>query len=309
MNHRFLLRLITNVTISLLTLSCFGIVLWVIDEFLGWDILPDILSLVVRAMVVAGGIIAAVLVVMTVVLSLTLVAEANAARANLPNYSISQRFKRRVRKSIVTMVMAIALLIGGLQVVNHMRGQAAIQAAQIEFDQTQVAMDQSLEEALTLFTPPLLESIDANTLTEDGQLGSLRQLFSSVNVSFPHNPEVALLMPATQAPYQYARIDISTINANDEGRLFLSPQLYTGFPSEQEDQAIEQLFSGNLPVIETPLEGNFLRNTNPSSWGILEQDSQIIAIVFMDTREWDNANRRPLNQKFHHTGPDNLLTN
>ncbi|MGB3298535.1 MAG: hypothetical protein WBA76_09725, partial [Phormidesmis sp.] len=126
MNHRFLLRLVTNLAVFLLTLSCFGVVLWVMDEFLLWDILPDGWSMIVRALLVAGGIIAFVLLVMNVLLSLALVAEASASRAELPNYGVSARVKRRVQRSIVAGIVAIALVIGGLQVTDHFRTQAAI---------------------------------------------------------------------------------------------------------------------------------------------------------------------------------------
>ena len=133
MNHRYLLRLVTNLAVFLLLLSCFGIVLWVTDEFLGWDILPDVWSLLVRALLVGGSIIAFVLLIMNVMLSLALLAEANASRAQLPDYQISPRFKRRVRKGVVAGVLAIALLIGGLQVVNQVRAQAAARTARAEF--------------------------------------------------------------------------------------------------------------------------------------------------------------------------------
>lgn len=303
MNHRFLLRLVTNLAFCLLTLSCFGTVLWVIDEFLGWDILPNVWGLAVRALLVAGAIITFAMLVMNVMLSLALLAEANASQAQLPDYVISRRFRRRIRRSILAGGVAIVLLIGGLQIVNQVRAQEAIQTARAEFNQTQMDMNQTTEQVLKLFTPALLEGLGTNMLPEKGQLSNLSKLFSSIQASFPHRPTTAILVPATQAPYQYARIDSGSIQANNQGQLFLSPQLYTGFPSVRETEAVEQLFSGQLPEINGALPGNIINNTVPSSWGVLRHNGRIISLVYL------RASDPLFDQSFHHDGPEKLLSN
>ncbi|MGB7083981.1 MAG: hypothetical protein WBD47_00390 [Phormidesmis sp.] len=318
MNHRFLLRLVTNLAVFLLTLACFGIVLWVIDEFLMWDILPDAWSLLIRALLVAAGIIAFVLVVMNLLLSLALMAEANASRASLPDYGVSARLKRRVRRGIVIGTFAIALTIGGLQITNHFRERAATQLASENFYQTQADMNQSMSQVLPLFTPPLLEGLENNTLAEQGQLGNTAKLFNAIKTSFSHTPLTTVLVPANQAPYKYASIDSNSIRSNNAGKTILSPELYTTFPNEQESQAIEQLFAGNLPTIEQPLAGKVLDNTLPSSWGILKRDGKIIAVVSLKTDRYGSPdpylspaypNSSAAKTPFHHNGPDELLSN
>lgn len=309
MNHRFLLRLVTNVAVWLLLLSCIGIVLWVIDEILGWDILPDAWSLLIRALLVAGGIITFVLVVMNVLLSLALLAEANASRAQLPDYSLSRQLKRRMRQGALASVVAIAVLIGGLQVVNQVRAQASIRAAQVNFEQTQAEMDQSMEQVLGLFTPPLLDAIATDSLAEAGQLGNLTKLFRSIQASFPHQPTVAILVPASQPPYQYAQVNAGAIAANNQGQLTLAPQLYTGFPTEQETQVIQQLFAGQAPALDGELRGTLVNNTIPSSWGVLKRNDQIIAVVYLQANSPESLGASNSNQTFHHDGPDALLSN
>ena len=307
MNHRFLLRLVTNLAIFLLTLSCFGIVLWVIDEFLLWDILPDAWSLIVRALLVAGGIIAFVLVVMNLLLSLALVAESNASRADLPNYGVSQRVKRRVRQSIVVAIVAIALLIGGLQVTDHVRAQAAAKENRAEFVQAQAEMDSSMEQVLALFTPPLLEAIETHTLAEKGQLGNMAKLFSSIQASFPNSPSIALLTPATQPPFKYMRISSQSIQSNGKGKAILSPKLYTTFPTKIEAQAVEQLLAGEPPTIEEPLTGQLINNTLPSSWGVLKRNGRIIAIAYLQSDQFQTSGFS--NSPSYHDGPKSLLSN
>lgn len=314
MNHRFLLRLVTNLAVFLLTLACFGTVLWVIDEFLQWDILPPVWSLLVRAGLVAGGIIAFVLVVMNLLLSLTLIAEANASRANLPDYVVSNRLKRRVRQSIVAGLVAIALIIGGLQITNQLRARTATQTARAQFAEIQTDMDRSVERVLPLFTAPILDGLSDNTLAEKGQISNLAKLLESVQTSFPHAPTMKIVTRADQPPFKYARIDSSRIGTNSQGRLTLSPQYYATFPSEQETQIIDRLFEEQLAEITDPVVGQVINTEAPSSWGILKQDGEVVAVVYLQQIDFlalNNTNnydyRGPYD--FSHTGPDSLMTN
>ena len=311
MNHRFLLRLITNLAIFLLTLACFGTVLWVVDEFLQWDILPPVWSLLVRAGLVAGGIIAFVMVVMNLLLSLALLAEASASRAQLPDYAISSRLKRRVGQSIVVVLAAIALIIGGLQITNQLRASAAAEEAQVQFVQTQTEMDRSVEQVLPLFTEPILDGLANSTLAESGQISSLARLLDSVQTSFPHAPSMILIVRADQAPFKYARIDSGRITANSQGQLTLTPQFYATFPTEKETEIIKQLFEEQLTEIARPLAGQVINTEIPSSWGVLKQDGKVIAIVYLQQGNFSNFDNRGYRDPYdsYHTGPKRLITN
>ena len=314
MNHRFLLRLVTNLAIFLLTLACFGTVLWVVDEFLQWDILPPVWSLLVRAGLVAGGIVAFVMVVMNLLLSLALLAEANASRVGLPDYVVSSQLKRRVRRSIVVVLVAIALVIGGLQITNQIRARAAAEAAEVRFAETQQQMDRSVEQVLPLFTAPILEGLSNNTLAEKGEIGNLAKLLESVQTSFPHAPKMVIVTRADQAPFKYASIDRGSITASNQGRLTLSPRLYAAFPSEKETQIVEQLFGGQISEITGPVEGQVINTRIPSSWGILQQNGSVVAIVYLAQNDFSdfNNNFNGLDYRstydFYHTGPERLIT-
>jgi hypothetical protein len=312
MNHRFLLRLVTNFAVFLLILSCFGIVLWVTDEILMWDILPEAWSLLVRALLIAGGIIAVMMVTMNFMLAFALLAEANASRAALPDYTVSRQTKRRIRNSIIAGILAIALLVGGLQITNQVRAQVASQTARTEFDQAHRDLDQSMQQVLGLFTPSLLEALETNTLAEKGQIGDLAKLFNAIQSSFAHSPAMVMLMPATQPPFKYMRMDVSSILSSNTGKLSLSPQLFTNFPSERENQAVEQLFASQLPAIDGALPGKVIDNTVPSSWGILKRNGKAIAIVYLASTP---SGLEPYilpgdrQDEFHHNGPESLISN
>ncbi len=311
MNHRFLLRLVTNLAVFLLILSCFGVVLWVIDEFLMWDILPEAWSLVVRALLVAGGIIAFVLLMMNVLLSLALLAEASASRENLPNYGVSAQLKRRVRTSIIVALVAIALLVAGLQITNGLRVQAVKKEAQSEFTQAQTDLNTTVDQVIDLFSPELIAAIEANTLAEKGELWNLSKIFSTIPSSYAHRPSAALIVQAYQKPFKYAYIGSGNITTNKAGQPTLAPQLYATLPSQQENQAVEQLFSGKLPTVSEPLAGQIINNTVPSSWGVLKRNGKVVALVYVQSDD-SLSMKFPIPEslpEFHHDGPDSLISN
>jgi hypothetical protein len=311
MSYRFLLRLITNLAIFLLTLCSLGIVLWVIDQFLLWDLLSDAWSNFIRALLVAGGIIAFMLVLMNLLLSFALVAESHAARAELPDYAISSNVRRRVSRAIVITLMSLALLIGGLQITNQIRARTADQAAEVAFDQTQTEMEASLQGVLNLFTPDMLEAIETNTLAEKGQLGNTTKLFDAIKTSFPHEMDVSIITPANQAPFKYKQMNRGNIVPAGEGKLQFSPTYYANFPSVRESEAIEQLFKGKLVPLTEPLPGKLINNTVPSIWGLLKREGRTIAIVYLQKGNIYNEYKpvEDRSSQFHHGGPTKLLTN
>lgn len=258
-----------------------------------------------QALLVAGGIIALVLVVMNMVLSLALLAEASASRAQLPDYAISRRFTRRMRRTILAGCLAIALLLGSLQIINQVRLQSSIRADRLEFNQVQDDMDAAVEQVVDLFPPPLLEALETNTLAQQGQLGNFKKLLQSISDSFPHNPTAVILIPTTEAPFKYARIEAGAIVSDKEGRLALSPKLYTGFPTQAESQVVEQLFSGQYTKLQAAINGDFIRTSMPSSWGVLKHNGQIVAIAYLESTQ--HGSFYP--EVFHHNGPATLITN
>jgi hypothetical protein len=302
LNHRFLLRFVTNIAVYLLLFSCFGVVLWVVDEIIGWDILPDAWSLLVRAALVAGGIIAFVLVVINLILSLALVAESQASRATLPDFQISGRLRRRFKHSFVALGLVVALLVVGLQVADRFRSAALARTARSEFEQVQATTETSLDKVLDLFSPELITALAQNQLDQT-QLSSLRRLLGSISNSFPHRPTVAMLLPA-QSPYQYYRIDPGSIAANKEGQLYLAPQFYTAMPSELENTTLKALFEGKPAPVTEAMQGAVLNNTFPSAWGVLNNNGKIVAVVYLQAEF-------PMNydSSFNHDGPDQLLSN
>lgn len=307
-NHRFLLRLITNLVICTLALSCVSVLLWTIDEFVGWDILPDTLGIYVRALVIGIAWITGTLIAMHLLLSLTLFAEASATRAKLTDFKVSPLLKRRLKRLLILTVLASILLLFGLQVVDGARKKVAEQVAKqeaiIKFNQIHEDIEQALPEILKQFTPSLLSSIQSNTISAS----EIRQILQAVTVSFPHNPSLVLLIPA-EAPYKYYRIDQQAIPTDKNGVPYLKPQFYFEFPTQLESEIVDKLFSGQTSSTKTALNGVFIRNTLPSSWGILRLDGQVIALVYLGVNYRCPQPTQLIKDSCIHSGPKALYTN
>jgi hypothetical protein len=318
-NHRFLLRLITNLVVCALALSSVGVLLWTIDEYIGWDILPDALGIYVRASVIGIAWVTFTLIVIHVLLSLTLFAEASASRAKLPDVQVSPELKRKLNRLVpLTGIVAIVLFFG-LQAANRVRGNVVAQLnrqeteqrqreefekASLEFDRIQQDLDRSLPQVLELFTPSLLNSIQTNTISP----GELRQLFQAVKVSFPHSPSLALLIPAQQ-PYRYYRVDAEAIAYNEERGFLLQPQYYFGFPTQLETEAVNQLFAEQGAAPTAALNGVFIRNTVPSSWGVLRLNGRAIALVHLEAAYSCPEPTELVKNICTHDGPAELYAN
>jgi hypothetical protein len=318
-NHRFLLRLITNLVVFALALSSIGILLWTIDEFIGWDILPDAIGIYVRALVIGIAWVTCTLIVIHLLLSLTLFAEASASRAKLPDIQVKPELKRKLNRLVPLVGVMVILLFYGLQAANRVRGnfvarldrqeteqkqRKEFETASVKFDQIQQDLDQALPQVLELFTPSLLNSIQTNTISA----GELRQLFEAVQVSFPHNPSLSLLIPA-QSPYRYYKLDSKAIARTKEGQFSLRPHYYFGFPTESETKAVNQLFAEQAAAPTNALTGVFIRNTVPSSWGVLRLNGRAIALVHLEAAYSCPDPTEFVKDRCIHDGPAELHVN
>ncbi|NEO99790.1 MAG: hypothetical protein F6K58_14150 [Symploca sp. SIO2E9] len=165
-------------------------------------------------------------------------------------------------------------------------------------------VNQQLPEILKQFTPSLLESIQSNTISAS----EIRQLLQAVTVSLPHQPSLVLLIPA-EAPYKYYRIDQQAIAFDKNSVPYLRPQFYFGFPTQLETEIVDQLFSGQTSSTKTALDGVFIKNTHPSSWGVLRLDNQVIALVYLGVNFRCPKPTEFIKDSCIHSGPKALYTN
>ncbi|MBW4551173.1 MAG: hypothetical protein KME35_08705 [Aphanocapsa sp. GSE-SYN-MK-11-07L] len=158
---------------------------------------------------------------------------------------------------------------------------------------------------MPLFTPPLLAAIATNQIPA----ADLRQLLQSVTISFPNQPALALLIPA-DPPYKYSRIDQQAIQLNRKSNaFFLSPQRFVGFPSSLEAKVVDQLFSGQNPKFTSGLNGVFINNTQPSSWGVLRYNNRVIALVYLGVDYQCPGPSEFVKARCVHPGPVSLHAN
>jgi hypothetical protein len=281
LNHRYVLRVVTDGALGLFVLSAAGVVLWVTDEFLGWNVLPDWVDKYAQLIVVLFGMAAGLAMGASLLCSVALLAEAAAERAGIRDY----RTPPRVGRTLGILVVIFAAGLFAFYRIDLYRKEVGLrEARKMEAAQYEERMGQfrtMLPRMIELFPASLVEAMTAGNLSE--QDPELITFLSAIQSSMAHHPQVLVLTRA-RAPYRYCRYTLKT-RANDAagdalGRYYLEKQFYTGFPSETESQAVSQLFAeGTAPPLEERLEGEVLNNVRPGAWGPLLGKGEVAGLL------------------------------
>ncbi len=314
-NHRFALRLTTDMALAVFLFYTIGLVLWVIDTVLNWNILPDWIDQYAQVIILVFGVLALMFVIASMMLSLALLAQSAANRSGLPDFKTPPIFKKIASISVATFVVLLVVL----QTVDLYRKNAAAEAAKLKaqkrmeeyretFEQTRQSMNDALPGILRLFPPDLLQALAGGTFTKKEHLAELSSLLRAIAVSTPNSPELRLLLPA-KPPYRYFEISDDALLVMKDDTYTFEPKYYIGFPTELEEEIVRALFSGTVQPLSTRLEGQFITNAMPSSWGVLKYRDKIIALVVLQGTVEEYTQTMFSHYGFWHKGPDALYSN
>ncbi|HIG31145.1 MAG TPA: hypothetical protein EYQ50_26420 [Verrucomicrobiales bacterium] len=303
-NLRYTLRVSTNIALFIFLCFSIGALLWVSDEFLGWNLLPDWIDAYAQLIIVAIGFAAGLAIATSGMCGFALLAEAAAKRADIQDY----RTTRKTWKfGGVLIGMAFVALLSLNQLDNY-RKKAAFEKARasyrIQYFQTVQELNLATPRIIAIFTSDLIEATLLATVMEKHP--ALTTFLSAVRSSTSFRPNVSLLVRAA-APYRYCLLKLLESNDRDNygnprnreenaRRYHIEKQFYIGFPTQRETALIEELFSGTTPPLESRLEGEIIDNQSPGSWGILKSDDEVIGLLILQT---DTHSR----YDFFHAGP------
>jgi hypothetical protein len=297
MNHRYTLRVSTNIALFIFLCFSIGVLLWIADEFLGWNLLPELFDAYAQLIVVAMGIAAGLAIATSVMCGFALMAEAAASRAEIQNYKTSRKTWKLGGAVAVT---ALVALLGLNQIDNYRKKQALAyetETHRTQFFNTTQDLNQAMPQIINQLTPELLNAVSSAAVTEEPT--SLATFLSAVQPSTSGQPKVSLVVRAS-TPYRYCRLYLTASDHRnrEEGtaRYQLEKQFYIGFPTETETQLIEQLFSSTIEPMTGQLEGEVIDNTRPSSWGLLKSNDEPVGLLILQT------DARPRYDVFH-AGP------
>lgn len=326
-NYLNIMRITVNSTLMLFFLLATGLVLWTVDNFLNWDILPEWIERYAQLIIVVAGIITILLVTLSIVCSLASIAEFVVQKGiEQPPETKLSRHKKLVI-GIVTIMIGLAFI--AFHQIDNYRKQLIFAQDSEKFAKRLETNAHTLEEALAKVIPTFPKSLiqtiaehDLSQPTEELDI-ELTQFLSALSLSIVGNPKVALLVCAND-PYHYVKITVTEENNDymeyeeyEEGNTGrtnkaigyeLRKQLYIQFSNGLENKLVENLFQQKLYPLTEPLAGDFIDNTEPSSWGILKFGDEVIAILLLE-RPINNyyvENVLRAKKKFYHKGPTKI---
>lgn len=309
-NYLRLTKIATNLTLFTFLIFAIGLTFSIIDELLDWDILPDLIEKYAQLIIISFGVFSTLFIVSSLVCGLTAIAELLADKRDQSSEPMLSR-----RKSLVVGIIIIgfisALLI--FQEIDTYRKQAIFVRDAENFAQRLTANAQQLEKALMevlpIFPQALLHKIRNQTILADTE--ALKDFLVAMSLTIPENPEVKLLMRA-EAPYHYRVISVikKYDYTHEIDQYQLHEQPYILFSKDLENQTITNLFKEKRQPLTQPLKGDCIDNTEPSSWGVLKLEEQIVAIlVLKKTIDAYYVNKLRKKQEFYHRGPASIHTN
>jgi len=318
-NYLFVSRLTTNLTLFVFMLFAAGFILWTSDEFLKWDILPDWIDNYAQLIIVIFGFFAFLLVLSSLLSSLAVLAEFAAQQMGVsaPPLKFSRK-KMWIVLSVIAMVLVSFLI---FHQIDQYREEARLAKNRVEFQEKlnkqSEELDKSLSQIITLFPDALLEAIHNHSVMEKPTIKELSKLLSAISASLPQIPQIALLMLAEQHPYQYQKIWITPEYESRYSKGYYSEktvlkahdthqQFFTQLPNVVEREVIDVLFKGKIKPLTKRLSGKVLDNTEPSSWGVLKYQEDIVALIFL---EGDIEGYGRVRDKIFHAGPKTLISN
>lgn len=314
LNYLRLTKISTNLTLLTFFLFGLGLIFSIADQMLRWDILPDAIEKYAYLIIISFGIFVSFFIVSSVICSLTALAEFTAGKTQgqQPELTLSRRKKIISGITIVTVILAFFVF----HKIDEYRKQEIFARDAEKFAERLKNESKQLEEALIKVLPAFPEDLlqkigDRTTLENTDCFKELTNFLRAVSLSIPDNPEVKLLTYANE-PYKYLVISMAEAEQYYENtdKYNWYKQSYLIFSKELENQAIENLFKENWQPLTEPLRGDFIDNTNPSSWGVLKLGGQVIAILLLkkpvDSYYFDQLREK---RSFNHLGPAKIHSN
>lgn len=297
LNHRYAMRVATDLALGLFMVFAAGAVLWMADEFLNWNVLPDWIDRYAQLIVVLFGIAAALAVATSLLCSVVLVAEAAAAHVGLPDYKTSPRLWR-IGGGLCIIGACVFLLFYRIDAYRKEVRLKEYHAAQLAEYQRQIGdLQAGAVRVAGLFDEPRLRELHSGAVLEGDT--ELLRLMSAIRISIPHRPSVSVVIRAPP-PYQFCHLDLierPDHHLEDSSRRFaLNKQFFIGFPTVEEKRVVDRLFAGEIERLDAPLEGEVLNNVRPSSWQLLRLDGKVVGLVVLKTGFRPSAGQ-------HHSGP------
>ena len=281
MNHRRALRASTDTGLAIFLVMIVGVVLWTTDEMLNWNILPDWVDKYAQLLVIILSILAGFAVVISIMCSFAVMAEAAAANSGIEAPTRSPR----ARVFIALGVLVTFGCMFGLHRLDQYRGarlaQAEEQRVRARYEEIRAELHARMPSILALFSPDTTLWLTGEP-TPKGD-AAIARLLDAIHVSTPFSPAVSVLVAAAP-PYQHCIVTALPEHERQsqaDAPIYLRRRYLTGFPTKWEQDAVDAGFGGSEMEVPRDRSGVFINTETPSSWGTLTRDGQVVGIVML----------------------------
>lgn len=272
MNHRRALRLSTDAGLIIFLLMAVGVVLWITDVVLGWNLLPDWIDRYAELIVIICSLLAAFAVVMSVMCSLVVMAESMAEKNGIAAP------KPLGRWWLVLPVGALVVFVGmfGLHKLDEYR-------ADQKAERRQQYLQGEIPANIALFSPQLKEALASPATAPGPEDERAAKLLKAIAASTSHAPEVSILVKAA-SPMTHCVIKAlwnPKRKSTAEGWQYLERKYLTSFPEKWEREAVRAAFAGGEVVLPAGKRGVFFNPTVPQAWGALKRGDEVVGLLML----------------------------
>ena len=286
MSHRTVLRQTTNGTLLLMALAALGTVVWVIDEVLGWDILPDWIEAGAVAGVIVAGTLTLFSLVASLMCSVAVIAGSAAARSEGGGAPVEKPLPRRLKAALWGLCLLAAASLYGFHRVDAIRAERAVAAQRAEharrYQETRATLTARMPAIVDSFTRDMREQMSRQI--EQAAEADLSRMLTAVRDSSPGNPEVSLLVRA-EAPYQYQVIRATGAEKTPSGDYaYLERRRLIDLPTVWERDTVAALLDGATLDVPHGRSGAFIDTRKPCVWGAIRHGDEVVGLVLLRDR-------------------------
>lgn len=283
MDFRRILRHSAAIALGAFFLALVGSILWIFDEYLGWDILPDWLEDCAMAIVTILLVVSVFAVLTNLVSAVTVVADSLAERCAGP---ARPGRARRPMAWIAAMVVALIAVLAGFQQVSKVRTRRQ-EAARIEkvrtedralYDRLKSSLKASAAESAAKF-PGTMAATLAPAMSSDDEKG-VAEFLRSLAASIQYAPSVRMVIRG-EPPYVYQSISaMSSWSKDENGRVrHLKRENLVDLPSVWERDTVAALFDGAELDVPHGRGGAIIDTKEPCAWSAVRRDGEVVGLL------------------------------
>ena len=292
MDFRRNLRHSAAIALGAFFLALVGSILWIFDEYLYWDILPDWLENCAMAIVTILLVVSVFAVLTNFVSAVTVVADSLAERCVGP---VRTGASRRPAIWIGIIVAALLAVLAGFQQISKVRTRRQ-DAARIEkcraedrelCDKLKASLQDSVAESAAKF-PDAMAATLASAMSSDDER-NVAEFLRSLAVSIQYAPSVKMAIRG-EPPYVYQSISALRSWSKDEnGKVrHLGRENLVDLPSVWERDTVAALFEGAKLDVPHGRGGAIIDTKEPCAWSAIERDGKVVGLLIFRV---DDRNR------------------